>query len=487
MPSIGALSLVTICAQAAIVVDHEHSSFRDASGRQRLWHGVNLVEKSAPYYPKLDADMIENMRSFGTTVVRLGVMMPGVFPSNMTANSSYLDVIEGIIDTLHAGGIDTIIDLHQDVLAPKVCGEGTPDWMLDTSKLHSLAMPRPLALKKSELDPETGRPKSCAPLGVLKGIGWSEWYMTDMCGKAFQQLYDGEGVMAAAFEAYWKEVAKRFKGHPGVMAYELLNEPWIGDHVANPSLLLKAGAAEAEVGKYMTKMHDVVRAVDPDTLVLYAPAEVNNRAMRRVGYEAGFLPEAAMAYHVYCVVGTDGDGPTTPLLKELCHFNDGFSLKQRDADLQRLKTAGFVTEFGAVAPSDTGLAEVSFILDHFDAMQPPTSWAFWDYNEIVGHANKTQVEAYLRLLARPYPRAIAGQLQKMSLNGDKFSLTFQADANGTSELFVPLRRYSAGYEISMQPETVSLVNASYGLEIHAMQGGQVTLEISAKASSSILV
>jgi hypothetical protein len=250
---------------------------------------------------------------------------------------------------------------------------------------------------------------------------------------------------------------------------------------------LKAGAAEAEVGKYMTKMHDVVRAVDPDTLVLYAPAEVNNRAMRRVGYEAGFLPEAAMAYHVYCVVGTDGDGPTTPLLKELCHFNDGFSLKQRDADLQRLKTAGFVTEFGAVAPSDTGLAEVSFILDHFDAMQPPTSWAFWDYNEIVGHANKTQVEAYLRLLARPYPRAIAGQLQKMSLNGDKFSLTFQADANGTSELFVPLRRYSAGYEISVQPETVSLVNASYGLEIHAMQGGQVTLEISAKASSSILV
>jgi len=75
----------------------------------------------------------------------------------------------------------------------------------------------------------------------------------------------------------------------------------------------------------MQRMHDIIRSVDNDTLVLYAPAEVNNRAMRKVGYEQGFLPEAAMAYHIYCIVGTDGDGPTNPLLKDLCHFNDGFS------------------------------------------------------------------------------------------------------------------------------------------------------------------
>merc|ERR1711937_1060987 len=120
------------------------------------------------------------------------------------------------------------------------------------------------------------------------------------------------------------------------MAYELLNEPWVGDHVGNINLILEGGKAEAEVGKYMQRMHDIVRSVDPDTLVLYAPAEVNNRAMRSVGYEKGFLPEAGMAYHVYCIVGTDGPGPTTPAELKLCHFNDGHLMQQRQDDVKRL-------------------------------------------------------------------------------------------------------------------------------------------------------
>merc|ERR1712086_480118 len=104
--------------------------------------------------------------------------------------------------------------------------------------------------------------------------------------------------------------------------------------------------------------------------------------MRRVGYEKGFLPEAAMSYHVYCLTGTDGTGPTSPLTKQFCHFNDGFLMKHREDDIRRLQTAGFVTEFGAVSPVPTGLAEVEFVLDHLDAMDPPSSWAFWDYHEL---------------------------------------------------------------------------------------------------------
>ena len=33
-------------------------------------------------------------------------------------------------------------------------------------------------------------------------------------------------------------------GEAGVLAYELLNEPWVGDHVADPMLLIQGGAAE---------------------------------------------------------------------------------------------------------------------------------------------------------------------------------------------------------------------------------------------------
>merc|ERR1712048_1405913 len=405
----------------------------------------------------------------GFFAVRLGVMMPGVFPNGPIVNVTYLDAIEDIVDRLHANDIETIIDLHQDVLAPKVCGEGTPDWMLNVSALNAKTFPKPMSQTPIDMDPDTGRPKSCSPVGTLKFLGWSEWYTTDACGKAFQELYDGSGAMADAFAQYWKVVATRFKGHPGVMAYELLNEPWVGDHVGHPSLLLKGGRAEEEVGKYMQRMHDVVRSVDPETLVMYAPAEVNNRIMRRVGYEKGFLPGAAMAYHVYCVVGTDGDGPTSWFEKQLCHANDHFSLNQRAKDLRRLQTAGFVTEFGAVNPVPTGLAEVEFVLDYFDAMDPPTSWAFWDYNELTGHNNKTQTEAYLKTVARAYPRAISGELKSMHFDSktSSFRIEYQAVLGGETELFLPLqRRYPNGFKVTAAPANVlTITKAPYGISL----------------------
>ncbi len=125
----------------------------------------------------------------------------------------------------------------------------------------------------------------------------------------------GGGVLAQAFEAYWTVVSKLLAGHAGVIAYarpcstlplaldvrnrhahvrsqacadahtrarvpatgiggraracrartrrtgvcggllgryEVLNEPWLGDHVSQPALLAEAGAAEARaVGPFM--------------------------------------------------------------------------------------------------------------------------------------------------------------------------------------------------------------------------------------------
>ncbi|CAK0799141.1 unnamed protein product [Prorocentrum cordatum] len=330
---------------ASITVDNETNMFLDSQGRQRLWHGINIVNKVAPFHPSLDVfapgqsvtdDDIKVLLSMGASVVRLGIMMSGMFPDGPVLNKTYLEYSMRVADKLHENGIGTLIDLHQDVLAAKVCGEGTPDWMLNVSSLNAMPLPRPASYAAVEIDPATGHPKSCQPLGPLKAIGWSEWYTTDQCGKAFAQLYGLDSPMSKTFEAYWHAVALQFKGHPGVVGYELLNEPWVGDHVGSPSLLLEAGRAEQGLLKdYMQRMHDVIRGVDKDAgcwPILYAPAEVNNRLMRRVGYERGFLPGAGMAYHVYCVVGTDGPGPTTPTQIKLCNYNDKSQMKQRQED-----------------------------------------------------------------------------------------------------------------------------------------------------------
>mgnify|MGYP004099783401 CR=1 FL=1 len=45
--------------------------------------------------------------------------------------------------------------------------------------------------------------------------------MTDASGKTFQQLYDGTSTLAKYVERYWVAVAAYFRGHDGVLAYEL--------------------------------------------------------------------------------------------------------------------------------------------------------------------------------------------------------------------------------------------------------------------------
>jgi hypothetical protein len=79
------------------------------------------------------------------------------------------------------------------------------------------------------------------------------------------------------------------------------------------------------VAAFMERMHGIIRQNDADTMVccpfppciltansllqtLFAPAEINNRLMRHVGYKAGFLPGEPMAFHTYCLTGTDGPG-----------------------------------------------------------------------------------------------------------------------------------------------------------------------------------
>ncbi len=89
------------------------------------------------------------MVSMGYKAARVGVMMPGVFPASRTSNATYLDEIQKVIDSLWAVGIWSILDLHQDVLSHVICGEGSPNWMLNASTLQSLPFPEPLVLNGS--------------------------------------------------------------------------------------------------------------------------------------------------------------------------------------------------------------------------------------------------------------------------------------------------------------------------------------------------
>ena len=133
----GALSASTATGQR-VHIDPATGHFVGVDGRVRIFHGVNVVQKGFPWLPsRLDFDAsnslvaedMRRLRSWGINVIRLGVMWPGVEPSDGSFNETYLSEARALVDELHSHGLFTIVDFHQDVIARKWCGEGVPDWL----------------------------------------------------------------------------------------------------------------------------------------------------------------------------------------------------------------------------------------------------------------------------------------------------------------------------------------------------------------------
>ena len=110
--------------------------FVDEDGREVVLHGTNAVVKGPPWVPVADefsADLSMTdadfaiMRDLGLTVVRLGVMWPGVEPERGVYNETYLDIVADIVERAERHDVYVLMDMHQDVLADRFCGEGLPD------------------------------------------------------------------------------------------------------------------------------------------------------------------------------------------------------------------------------------------------------------------------------------------------------------------------------------------------------------------------
>ena len=124
-------------ASARIDIDSGNRTFVDATGRQVLFHGVNVVYKVDPYIPSIgefdsqnslnDEDIV-SLKKWGMNFVRLGVMWEAVERTAGAYDDTYLDKVDAMINKLGDAGIYTLVDAHQDVFARSICGEGVPDF-----------------------------------------------------------------------------------------------------------------------------------------------------------------------------------------------------------------------------------------------------------------------------------------------------------------------------------------------------------------------
>jgi endoglycosylceramidase len=114
--------------------------FEDSLGRQRILHGFNVVYKHFPYLPNMDAfspdfslteaDM-DDLRAWGTSVVRLGVFWEAVEMDKGVYDDEYLAKVDKIVNELGVRGIYTIIDSHQNLFSSDTCGNGVPPFYVE--------------------------------------------------------------------------------------------------------------------------------------------------------------------------------------------------------------------------------------------------------------------------------------------------------------------------------------------------------------------
>lgn len=101
LPKLALLLALAMTGGAAttgrIRVDEASGFFVDASGRARIFHGVNAVQKAFPWHPSVDAfdpssslvaEDIANLKGWGFNAVRLGVMWAGVEPVQSQYNET---------------------------------------------------------------------------------------------------------------------------------------------------------------------------------------------------------------------------------------------------------------------------------------------------------------------------------------------------------------------------------------------------------------
>lgn len=387
----------------------------DDFGRERIFHGVNVIYKKQPWHPITDRfdyiksfndDDIKIIKDLGLNIVRLGVMWPGVEPNKGYYNLTYLNIMKSIVDRLNNSNIYVLIDFHQDVLSEYFCGEGIPDWILNNSNF-----PFPL----NNAYNKTGKPSE----DYCLSLNWIDYQFTYYAGKVYQQLYT-DPMLINYFLGYWNIVIQTFKYSQNVIGYEIMNEPWAGNIYEDPLLLFPEYSDKKYLQSFYNKIYNNISSILNNKLLFF---ESITWDIYGVGFEyspCNNTNSCVLSYH--------------------CYFPPAISVKQlftvRMKDIIRLNIGGFLTEMG-----ETNILDVLNYSDYY--FQSWTVWQYKLYSNITGDSsmfyyNNGTVMNSIQNLNRIYPIALCGHGIHFNYNKINSKLVYLNNPKclGNTEIFI---------------------------------------------------
>lgn len=435
------LFLVAACSDGAPNggVGYEPSPrfITDVQGRALILHGVNVSNSSKfdpRRLPNIDASDAERIaRRWGFNGVRYLIFWDAVEPNKGDFDEAYLEAVEKDIDLLASEGIFVILDMHQDVYAAKFCCDGAPDWAIRDDGL-------PFTLQPS----------------------WFLNYFQPAVQRAFDNFWDADGPHADLQEHYalsWQAVAQRFRDHPAVLGYDIMNEPFPGSDVSPTEIL---GSVDPEsrspqfdrekLQPFYERMISAIREVDHDSWIFYEP-RFGGPGNGGRSYLGPFddpregAPRIVNFPHLYSTnfeLSQNYDPETDPFLENW--------EVERGREAEAFGGPLLIGEWG-LSPSAGGAYELYRASVEL-ADRTTSGWFFWSYDGGGwGLWNPDGTDApHAEIMVRAYPRAVAGE--PVSYGYDEstrcLSLVYEdrSGVEGATEIYVPeARHYPDGWQV----------------------------------------
>jgi len=449
--------------------------FIDAQGRTRIFHGINIIDKSYTQEVKrafcqpinkkdmegLPDSVLDNCAKAGFNLIRLGFNWANIEPQPGQYNESYIDSLEDILDRCALRGIYVFLDLHQDLYAnfPTRFGDcdGAPLWAAHTE---------PYTVKKQRLV-------------------WADGYFWD---KGIQRAFDnfwtnaphnGKGLQDY-FADMLRHLARRLGDHSALFGWDYLNEPYIGkeggrvfrklianlvkhtlfdrdiklgkllgdalipkrrDHlldnygdpvfhrIALSCTELIRRFDEERYGPFLNKMTAAVREITPNGI-----AFADNCYYSNLGIPCAVPPIAVNGVRekqqCFQPHGYDLTVDTPAYAFANNSRIEGIFAEHRRTQ-QRLNTPVVVGEWGGGGEGDRWLPHVRFLMDLFDSYQ----WS----NAYFCYGQDFFEQPLMQIIARPYPMAVAGTIQAYAYQSEskRFTLEFTQEGSGSTQIYLP--------------------------------------------------
>ncbi|QFG27299.1 cellulase family glycosylhydrolase [Actinomadura sp. WMMB 499] len=415
--ALAAATVTTLPAPPARADEAAPPTIVDERGRTLILHGLNTASsaKGPSGLPWIErADVAREARELGTNSVRYLVQWKNIEPEPGRYDDAYLDDVAERVAWYREQGMHVILDMHQDIYGPAACegsGNGAPAWATHTDGLP------------------------CTPQ-----TPWVLTYVQPAVIRAYDHFWNNTGEhpeLKQRYTAMWRHVAQRFADDPAVLGYDLYNEPFGGTR--------QFGFFEGPIlTPFYQGIVNAIREVDRDNWIFVAPQALGpnegaETSLGTIGDPRPGDPRLVFAPHFYpggVDIGGSYDGFTELLVKAQ------FLLWKRNmpAAARRLGMPIWLGEVGGMPASAPGAAE--FTGDWLEmADDLGIGWAYWSSDP--GGAGPTDGDGnptlFAELLARPYPRAVAGTPTEISYDGTSLKVGWRARSgtSGPTEIWFP--------------------------------------------------